>query len=396
MEIAGSREFVTVSLPGKAADPLRFHVDTGGNTPGLMLRRSVAERLGFSSAEAMPHTIHIGERDIALPSGANWIVMDDQGDTGKFERSTRKDFSVGQIGAGFLSRFVVCIDPSKGRLGLGDPKHFNLEPGDAKFIPLFMQSGGSNQALYPFVHVLLRDKGAFAGGYGVLLDTGATNSMLDRYKIEYQRKAHPDWATANGAFGDADMVGGAWSEEVLRADDVALDSPTAALAQFGLKERVSIDVGAATFVDRPTGTWSQMFGDVGVTMGSHGAIANDVLLRFRLLIDYPHARLFMEPSARAPDPSASSSRVGLALRFGADGCPEVRQVTDTNAKDTRENVKVGDVLIAVDGHDACKAFHDSLATVLAGTPGTVKKLRVRRGAATLDVDATTAELLIRR
>jgi hypothetical protein len=387
MEVAGSREFVSIVLPGaKSPEPLRFHVDTGGNTPGLMISSSAAAHLGFTTADSLPRTIRVGDRDIALPAKTSWIIDDDSGPEAQLDRQTRKGFAVGQIGAGFLSRFVVCVDPGHGRLGLGDPQTFDLDAGDAKSVPLFFIPGGENQALYPFVHVLLVEGGAFVGGYGLLLDTGATTSMLDRNKIDFQRSGHKTWPTANGAFGDADMIGGRWAEAVLRAPDVALHQP----AQNGTQ----IDLGPARFVDRPTGTWSRMFGDVRETMGSHGAIANDVLLGYRLLIDYPHGRLFVEASPRAPDASAASSRVGLALRFGADGCPEVRQVTDTNAKATRDKVQVGDVLVAVDALDACKAWHHEISAALAGPPGTKKKLRLKRGAAVVDVEVPTSELLL--
>jgi hypothetical protein len=278
---------------------------------------------------------------------------------------------------------LVCIDPARGRLGLGDPKLIELDPGVAKWLPLFMMPGGRNHALYPFVHVTLTERGNFAGGYGVLLDTGATTSMLDRNKIDYQRSHHPSWATANGSFGDADMIAGQWKEGVLRVEEASLDGPRS----------VSIEIGPATFVDRPTGTWSEMFGDVQETMRSHGALANDTLLRFRMIIDYPHQRLFMEPSGRPLDRSASSSRVGLSLRFGVDGCPEVRQVTDTNAKTTRDRIQVGDVIVSVDGQDACKSWHHEISAALSGPPGTSKKLRIRRGASVVDVDAVTSELL---
>jgi hypothetical protein len=389
MEIAGSREFVEVTLPGaKSPEPVRFHVDTGGNTPGLMIERSVADRLGFASVDALPRSIRIGGRDVMLPKGARWTINDHD----EFARATRKDFAVGQLGAGFLSRFVLCLDPAHARMGLGDPKEFDLDPAGAKWVPLLFMPGGSNRALYPFVHLLLRDHGAFSGGYGVLVDTGATTSMLDRNKIEYQHLTHPDWAFAIGAFGDADMIGGQFDEEVLRAPDVALNTvgdPSA----YGLKERVSIDVGPATFVERPTGTWGHMFGEMRATMGSHGAIANDVLLRYRLVLDYPHARLFAEPADRKPDTGADSSRVGIAVRFGVDGCPEVRQVTSTNARDTRTKLRIGDVITNVDGLDACKMFHHELEAALAGPPGTKKMLRLQRGGTDTTVVVTTSDLL---
>jgi C-terminal processing protease CtpA/Prc len=118
-----------------------------------------------------------------------------------------------------------------------------------------------------------------------------------------------------------------------------------------------------------------------------------VLLRYRLVLDYAHARLFVDPSGRVPDASATSSRVGVAVRFGDDGCPEVRQVTDTNAADTRAKIQIGDVIMTIDGRDACKMFHHEIAAALAGAPGTMKKLGVRRGGSTVDVTVVTAELL---
>jgi hypothetical protein len=391
MEIAGSREFVSVTLPGsKVAESLRFHVDTGGNTPGLMIYRSAVERLGFTEA-TLPRTIHIGDRDIAIPDGAKWVTVDDAGAESKFDHAARKHFAVGQIGAGFLSRFVVCIDPGNARLGLGDPKEFNLEPGDAKWVPLLMMSGGDNHALYPFVHVLLLDKGAFAGGYGLLLDTGATTSMLDRNKVESQIKTHKDWPTVRGAFGDADMLGGGWPEEIISVSDVALNTP-GDLAWYGLKERVTIDLGPATFVERPTGTWDKMFGSVRETLGSHGAIANDVLLGYRLVLDYPHARIFAQASKRPRPASASPVRVGVAIRFESDGCPTIRQITDTNAPDTRSKLQVGDTILTIDGKDACKMWHHEIQAALAGPPGEIKKLHLRRSAQTMDVDVATADL----
>jgi hypothetical protein len=395
MEIAGSREFVQVALPGaSSSESLRFHVDTGGNTPGLMLDASVAERLGFRTAEAMPRSIRIGAREIPLPSGSRWTLVDRDEPSSKFSRATRKDFAVGQIGAGFLSRFALCVDPGHARLGLGDPGDLDADAGDVKWVPLLLMAEGSNRALYPFVHILLRERrdGAFAGGYGVLLDTGATTSMLDRNKIEYQHRKHPSWGFAEGAFGDADMLGGQYTAELIRAPDVAFHT-AGPLHAYGLHERVSIDLGPATFVDRPTGTWERMFGHLDVTAGSHGAIANDVLLRYRIVLDYRRRRLFAEPSGLAPDESASSTRIGVAVRFADDGCPEVRQVTDTNAPETRARIHVGDEIMSIDGADACKMYHHEVARALAGPAGALKKLTIRRGPTTLDVEVPTAELL---
>jgi hypothetical protein len=398
LEIAGSREFVMVTIPGSTSpEPLRFAVDTGGNTPGLMVTRSALQRLGFTSEAQLPRHIAVGGRDIPLPLETTWVVLDDDSADAKFERATRKGFAVGQVGAGFLSHFVVCIDPGRARLGLGVPTEYDLDPGETPFIKMLMMSG-PNGSEYPFVHVVLFDRGDPIGGYGLLLDTGATTSMLDRNKLEYQRDKHPSVLRARGSFGDADMIGGTWPEEVIAVPDVALHTIAQASAaeppgrRSPEPERV-IDLGPARFVDRPTGTWDKMFGSVRATLGSHGALANDVLLGYRIVIDYPHERLFVQPSPRPLDASASAYRVGVSLRFGDDGCPVVRQVTDTNAPETRAQIQVGDVIASIDGKDACAMWHHEVQAALAGPPGATKRLSLRRDGREENVELAVADLL---
>jgi hypothetical protein len=391
LEIEGSREFVEVGLPNSKVDRrLRFHVDTGGNTAGLMIRASALRELGVAPSE-LPSSILLGSHAVPLPTGAHWLVLNDDDETIRFERLSRKDLSVGQIGAGFLSGFLVCIDPGHARMGLAEPN--SIPPVREPGIPLLLQTAGSGQAMYPFVHLLILEAGKPVAGYGVLLDTGATTSMLDRNKVEYIHAHHPGWPVAIGSFGDADMIGGQWGELLLRVPDVAIDAPRAGLKALGLDQYVSKDLGPATFVDRPTGTWDRMFGSVPLTMGSHGALANDVLLRYRLIIDYLHARLHVEPTFPPAMTSAASERVGIAVRFGQDGCPAITQVTDTNSELTRASMRAGDVLVAVDGRDACAMQHHELAEALAGPAGSEKRLRLRRSGQVLDVSVTTARLL---
>src|SRR4051812_9026641 len=53
MTVAGSRHFVDVELKGpKGAETVRFHVDSGGSTYGLILHDATLKRLGFANAEA--------------------------------------------------------------------------------------------------------------------------------------------------------------------------------------------------------------------------------------------------------------------------------------------------------------------------------------------------------
>jgi hypothetical protein len=399
MDVRGSRHSVDVTLKGpKATATVRMHIDTGGNTPGLMLAQSVADRLGFASAEALPKVLRVGSQEIPLPDGASWFLADDVSEKARqspmSERRLRNGWSDGQIGAGFLSRFLLCVDPAKGRLGLGRPGAVEIGAPDGRpWIPLLMLPGGKNRALYPFLQVQLKARGQAAGEVGMLLDTGATTSMLERDVIEKDLGAIPGLSRAKGAAGDADMIGGKFPEIMIRVDSVTATAPEPLVKELGLPARPSVDLGPALFVSRGNGTWRSIFGDLPPIGAAVGAIANDVLNRYRLLIDYPRARLWIEPTGRALDVSASMVRVGVAIAFEDDGCPVIRQVTDTNAPPTREAIRAGDVLLEVDGEAMCGRYHHEVAAALAGAPGAAKRLKVRRGGATKSVSAEVRDLL---
>lgn len=387
LEVAGSRHFVSVKVAGPAGtETLRFHVDTGGNTRGLAIAKSVADRLGVKTVADLPKSIGLGEHDVALPPGAGWIILDSEYE--KFDRATRKGWSSGQIGAGFLSRFLVCIDPKNGRLGLAAPGSIHVDDAAHPPLPLLLQTRGDNGAHYPFVLVHIHDGQKVVGGYGMLLDTGATTSMIESDKIDYISTQTTHAKIDVGAAGDADMIGPKKPERVLRVGYIAITAPKSTFP-----DTPSIDAGPATFVERPSGTWNEMFGYLAKTNGAYGALANDVLDSYRLLIDYDRRLVWFDPTGRNPDASASLSRVGLSIRFGDDGCPTIMGVTDTNSPDTLSAVHPGDVLLSVDGVDACKAAHHEIQAALAGPPGAAKKLSLRRGTETQEVVVHTAQLL---
>lgn len=395
-ETAGMRDYVSVVIPGSSAR-LRFQIDTGGNTAGILVRRRVASELGFASTATMPRAIQIDGRSIALPSETAWEFSDDDSENAGLPAglSPRKAFSDGQLGAGFLSRFTVCIDPKTRHIGLAEPTKSEIIPS-RPWIPLLMQVA-ANGAQYPFVHVIMRDDGQFAGGYGLLLDTGATTSMLDRTKIDYQLARHPRLYHAHGAFGDADMIGGSFDEHVMRVDDAIVDTPRAALSTLGISRYFEQQIGPVTFVGRPDHTWSRMFGDVSLTMGSHGALGNDVLRNFRLLMDYSNRRLFLEPVAEPRETAPIPSGIGLSIAFGTDGCPRVTRISDTNSEDTKAALQIGDVIVAIDGQPTCSMWHHELSAALSGPAGKIRQLAVRRNGRPVGlIVAHCAPLLVAR
>jgi S1-C subfamily serine protease len=147
-------------------------------------------------------------------------------------------------------------------------------------------------------------------------------------------------------------------------------------------------------VSRSTGSFGKMFGNLGPTMGTHGAIANDVLGRFRILLDYPGKHIFLQRVANAMAPaSASMVRVGVSMLFDTDGCPVVQRITSTNAPAVAKALQIGDVITTIDGQDACKMMHHEISAALAGKPGDAKRLGLRRGTKSSEVTVPVADLL---
>jgi hypothetical protein len=359
--VAGSRHFVDVELKGpKATETIRFHVDSGGNTPGLLLQQAAFNRLGFTDVAQLPKTLRIGGHDVAVPAATSWFVHD--------AKDIRNEhMSEGQIGAGFFGQFIVCIDPAKGHIAFGNPAAFPIVD-DGTGLPIELARMGQNSAPYLFV------RSEFGGQKMLLLfDTGASASMLERKYIDLVRADHADWPLIQGAAGDADMLGGKLLEYLLRVPSLVAGGS---------------DLGTAVFVERRDDTWHLMFN----VDDAHGAVANDVLDRYRTLIDYRGSHVWLWPTKRPLDASASLVRVGVGLRYGDDQCPVVTAISTGNAPDVAAHVKVNDVILSVDGKSVCDGLHHTAATALAGRAGQVKKLQLRRGDKTTAVTATVRDL----
>lgn len=382
-EVFGGRQFVSVTLRGpKLTRKVWFHVDTSGTSKGVLLARSVAEELGYGSVADLPSGLSIAGREVALPTGAEWELQDDVAFRRDYAR--RKAFSVGQLGAGFLSRFLVCIDPASKRLSLGEPKVLEVDPKEQGGVRFVAQVLGLNLAVYPFVSAGLVDQGEIKHRYGLLIDTGGAASLLEESVLSFHHGKHPEWPSSSAPFGDADMLGGEVNEQVLVVPRVSLLGP-------GSNPRTSPpnshELAEVQFVSRPAGQWG-MFGNVrGV--GATGALGNDVLSRYRLLIDYAQSKIYLKPIANTAPPSWE--RVGLSYEF-KDACPVIRRVAEVNAT-ARKLVEPGDTLLGIDGKDACKLWHHEISAALSGKAGSLRELELRRGGRKLRVQVPTVRLL---
>lgn len=350
MQVVGGRDHVDVDVAGKR---LRLQVDTGGNALGIVVYRSALQRVGVGDPASLPRAFEVGGRRIELPEAAHWAALDDVSDEAKASPvhpfKVRKTESDGQIGAGFLSHFLVCLDASRGRLGLL-PKDGVRVRGEGG-VPLALFPDPHTGALYPLVRTEL---GA------LLVDSGPPVGFLENEKVPKGAAVEPL------ACGDADTITGSFRKERMAALDLATFGP-------------------AIFATRDDGTFVSLFGrrrDVEPV----GAIGNDVLRRHRVLLDYGGATMFFEAVA-PPDTALRAPRVCVSLAYDEKGCPTVTRT------DGASELRVGDVLLREGERDLCAMTSADVLRALAGDDE--KRLTVRRQEATLLVVTKGRSVLAR-
>jgi hypothetical protein len=112
--------------------------------------------------------------------------------------------------------------------------------------------------------------------HGFLIDTGASFTMVSEVVLKRWGEGHPGWERYEGAVGDAVTLGGQTLETMI--------VPSAAWGMFELK-----DVGV---VSQREGTFEQWMSSM-MAAPIIGALAGNVLKRFRLELDYVNEALYL-------------------------------------------------------------------------------------------------------
>ena len=112
--------------------------------------------------------------------------------------------------------------------------------------------------------------------YGMLLDTGASFTMVSEVLLKGWGKRHPEWPRHLGAFGDAATLGGQTLETMF--------VPQGAWGAFPLREFGVTSQREGTFERYMSG---MMRGPIV------GSLAGNVLKGFRVELDYAHETLYL-------------------------------------------------------------------------------------------------------
>jgi hypothetical protein len=212
--------------------------------------------------------------------------------------------------------------------------------------------------------------------YNLALDLGASISFLSEDLFTKLQAAHPDWPQMTGAVGSANMWGA--DEEtkwkVMRFDRV----------QYGPLfltnvAAVALSKNVLDFFEKRAGM---------PTIGSLGA---NVLLNYRVGLDYAHSTVYFDIGRTFNFPDFDV--VGLVLRPEDDGRYTILGVADFEGRPSVEGVQAGDQLLAVNGIPIHGVTMGQIWSMLGGTPEQEKKLTVERGGRSFFVAAPIRHFL---
>ena len=353
-----NRMFVEVEFvrPDGAVRKARAWVDTGNEA--LVLQEPLARELGFEVPAGK-------EERVELPKAPGMRLGGATLDTAKVPAAVLRGPRLrpgllveAQLPASLFLRYHVVLDYPARRLTVADPGV--LKPRGAP-VPC---------RINPETGLFLIE--AFLDGEAVALgiDNGSSYTWVSETLTKAWQGRYPDRPTAVGAVGAANFFGFGFE-------------------RLGVLMRVpEMGIGALTVKNvGVTGLPQGLFDwyskkSAGPVRGFIGA---NVLKGFRIEVDFANKTTYWE-AGPAPDPF-DLDIVGLNLRPDADGGYTVAAVAVKDGKPSVEEVRPGDRLISVDGHDTAGSAMGAVVDALRGTPGTERTLVLERGGQRFTVKA---------
>jgi hypothetical protein len=251
-----------------AARTARFVVDSGGGA--FLIAEPMARDLGLKWGQTMreegqefgrpavPPVAFVGEMPLDLDSNRVLVVV------GADHLSIPGARADGLFPGHLLARYHVVFDYPNATFTLARPG--TLKPqGNAMPMPVSKRSG--------FPRTELEVDGV---KYGLLIDTGASFTMVSEVLLSSWGTRHPDWPRHPGAFGEAATLGGQTLETMFVPGGRWGQN---VLGEFGV-------------TSQKKGTFENWMSSM-MTSPIVGSLAGNVLKRFRVELDYPNEKLYL-------------------------------------------------------------------------------------------------------
>jgi hypothetical protein len=346
--------------------PLRFTLDTGAAASVINLRR--ARELGLQlmgsgraqGAGGMAESARLSGITFSLPGVEikNLSVMAIALDS--IEATAGRSMDV-IIGAELFQRYVVEVDYASRLITLYDPQQY-VYGGTGDSLPLkffynhpYVTGKVNVPGMEPIEGDFVIDAGS---GFGLTFTPpfAKEHRLLEKMSRTIQTKARG--------------VGGEFPLAIGRID--ALE-----LGRFKL--------------EKPTTAFPQTSGFIA-REGAAGNIGGLILRRFKVIFDYPHKRMILEPNKSFTEPFEFDMS-GLAL---ISESPEFKLIKINRIIEgspaAEAGLKAEDVMLEVDGR-AASAYTLHTLREMFKKEGKTYSLKVRRGDETLQVKLKTRRLI---
>ncbi|HEY3138179.1 MAG TPA: aspartyl protease family protein [Blastocatellia bacterium] len=266
---------------------------------------------------------------------------------------------VGLIGADLFNKFVVEIDYDQQAVSLYDPRSFKYA-GSGESVPLELRDN------IPFVTASIATNSHDATRARLDIDTGAAQPLLLTKSFVESNKLLES------------------TKGMLRIGSSGLGGKSSYL----IGRARSVKLGRFVFDDWLTGFWQDQTG-AGASETRDGVIGNGLLKRFKVILDYLRKRMILEPAALFDVPFdydwCGFNVVADGKEFRID-----KVLRGTSASDA--GLKVGDVILAVDGKSASELRLNELRRMFK-QDGRERVLSVRRDKGVVEIRLSMIQLL---
>jgi hypothetical protein len=244
-------------------------------------------------------------------------------------------------------------------------------PGQAKF------AGKSAKAFVNPPNGLLQVPAKVEGRpYQLTLDLGSCFSMLAGDVFQKLAQDNPKFPRNTGAVGP-ELFWGMEQEAKTQALRVpAIEYGPLTLAQVGFEQ---LPQEFMTFYRQRAGAETS------------GLIGGSALVNYRVGIDYAHATVYFDERGSYVAPGIDV--VGLTLRPELDGGYTVIGVPEYEGKPAVPDAKAGDVLVSIDKVPAKGGTMGQIWSLLGGSPGDTRVLKLEREGKPFSVNATVRRFL---
>jgi aspartyl protease/PDZ domain-containing protein len=344
-ELTGNRIALDVRVNG--SEPLSFVLDTGASA--TILDTDQAAQLGLqlesiSGANAPADLRRANGVSLRLP-GVDLVeqaILVRDLDSAQLLHSGRHLHGV--LGYDFFRQFVVEIDYVSKVLTLFDPTTYEYR-GTGESIPLQLLR-------VPFALAKITTVGTDAVERLLFIDSGSDAT------VNYETEQVPSKTIEQ--------------EQV----DLSNNITSTITATFGRAK--SVQLGSFVIADPVVGLQHE-FTIPGFLRTTKGIVGGGLLRRFRVIFDYEHKRMILEPNPHLHDPFEfdMSGAWVISDKPNSNGF----RITSVmpNAPALEAGLHVGDVIVAVDGQAAEELTVERLTIEIFRQEGRILELKVKRG-----------------